>query len=671
MEFKTQYYTPMDRESAGNSSPEVSPAANLEEPIIPISDIGATVPEGSRFGSFLQTAQAAIRKGVGSIELSTGMGGQQEPAGAESYGKDAREALREMARANEVMFTSVHTPVQIGNLSGFNPQQGNYSDETRDYELEEVKKAIKFAADVSQGGAVVVHTGEFNRTMFDAPWNKNGMFEAYEEESQKAVKQLVDTRTGKLITEVRLNQIVPQAKWKRAGNDYTDANGKYVKTGDYTDYDGNKVDRTARVPEFNKNGEVIIEERKFSDFFNEAGEINREKEKAVGRPLTPEETVTPEEAFLYATTETQERIARGYALYYGMNTEEKMKSIKKMKESLKYYEELEKTVPKDQHWKLMQKMEPIIGGLVPSEDKLPSQILKDAIKNNEKAIEEGREMMTGQLQSAKEQELLRKHAVSAWKYAKQKTAESYGEAGIYAMEESLNNPYANRDIFVAPENIFPEMGFGSHPDELIELVKTGRAEMARRLVKDYGYDQKKADETSKRFIKATLDTQHLGMWWKHFKQKPGESYEAKKERFDQWYLNEVERLQKEGVVGYVHLVDSMGGGHHHLPAGQGDLPVVEAVKKLKSLGFKGMINSEGHEEESRFGQGRMMVETWKAFGSPLFGRAGYFGGFGGAMPQTWTEVQSSYFGRTYPPRFIFGSYAPSNDWHLWSEVPME
>lgn len=41
MEFKTQYYTPMDRESAGNSSPEVSPAANLEEPIIPISDIGA------------------------------------------------------------------------------------------------------------------------------------------------------------------------------------------------------------------------------------------------------------------------------------------------------------------------------------------------------------------------------------------------------------------------------------------------------------------------------------------------------------------------------------------------------------------------------------------------------------------------------------------------------
>lgn len=197
--------------------------------------------------------------------------------------------------------------------------------------------------------------------------------------------------------------------------------------------------------------------------------------------------------------------------------------------------------------------------------------------------------------------------------------------------------------------------------------------MAKRLVKDYGYDKEKANDMSNRFLKATFDTQHLGMWWKHFKAKKGESYGKKKERFDNWYLENVEKMQKANIIGNIHLVDAMGGGHHHLPAGQGDLPVVKAIRKLKAMGYNGIINSEAHEEESRFGQGRMLVQTWKAFGSPLFGKTGYFGsiGGGGEFPQAWSEVQSAYFGRTYPPRFIFGAYAPSNDWRLWSEVPME
>ena len=38
--------------------------------------------------------------------------------------------------------------------------------------------------------------------------------------------------------------------------------------------------------------------------------------------------------------------------------------------------------------------------------------------------------------------------------------------------------------------------------------------------------------------------------------------------------------------------------------------------------------SEGHGEES-WGPGRIMTKTWEAFGSPVFGKGGYFGA--GAM----------------------------------------
>ena len=134
--FQTAYSTPMDREYTGNHVADVKPSANIEEPIFPVNEIGQTVTEGRQFGTFIQTATAAIRTGAGKIELQPGVGGGEEAAGMENYGKDARETLREVAKVNEVTFTSVHTPAgSVANLSGFNPQQGSFSDEFRKKEF--------------------------------------------------------------------------------------------------------------------------------------------------------------------------------------------------------------------------------------------------------------------------------------------------------------------------------------------------------------------------------------------------------------------------------------------------------------------------------------------------------------------------------------------------------
>ena len=699
MEFKSAYYHPMDRDYMGNVAPEVKPTANIEEPIFPIKQVGQTVTEGGRFGNLIQTATAAIRAGAGTIELQTQMGGAAEPVGAESYGKDAREAIREMAKANEVVFTSVHTPTAVGNMSGFNPQQGNFNDEHRKIELEEVKKAIKFAADATQGGAVVVHTGEFHRPMFDAKWNTEGKwkgaFVGYDEEPERTVMHLVDDRNGRVISEVRRNQEVFRPVWNRykGKETYIDENGKAINPGDYIDYEGNKVENFEdRVPEYDFDKGIFKTEKKiWADFVAEAAERNNQFEKNQGRPPSGDDIITPEEAFLQAQLESNIGVAKGWAVSYGMRVKNELEELKRIKEKLKYYEKVEKRCNEEELRLLKKEAGTMLTGVglgVP-EKKLPSEMLKDLLWKVRRGIESERDMATSQMQQAQEQELMKDHAVSISKYAKKKTMQSYADAGMYAMRQSQNNPHVNKDVFVAPENIFPEMGYGSHPEELMDLVKTARKAMVERLTQQYiddptgkldekgepflvpnpdytGMDTGKAEEIAKKHLKATLDTQHLGMWWKHFTPKAGETEERRKKRFNSWYMDHIEKLAKEDIIGNIHLVDCMGGAHQHLPVGQGDLPLVEALKLLKKKGYKGFINSEAHGEE-RFGQGRILIETWKALGSPI--TSGYFGGAG--APMAWTEVHQSYFGRTYPPKFVFGAYSPSNDWTLWSQVPME
>lgn len=698
MEFRTAYYHPMDREYAGNAPSEVKPQANIEKPIVPLRQLGQSVTEGGRFGTLLQTATAAIRSGTGSIELQTQMGGGAEPVGAESYGKEAREAFRELSKANEVVFTSVHTPTNVGNLSGFNPQQGNFSDEHRKIELDEVKKAIKFAADAAQGGAVVVHTGEFHRPIFDADWNKQGKwanaFQGYEEEPEKTVMHLVDERTGRVISEVRRNQVVYRPKWNvhEGKESYVDENGKRVNPGDYVDYEGRKVENfEERVPRYDAE-KGIFETRRmtWNDFVNEAKERNDTFKNQYGRSPQGNEIVTPEESFLQAQLESNIGVAKGWALNYGMRVKEQMEAVKKIKNGISYYEEVEKGASPQDLVALRQELPDRYGmGLLGKENKLPSEILKEQLWELRKHIESSRDMATSQMQQAREQEEMKRHAVSISKYAKKKSLQSFADAGLYAMKQTEHNPHVTKDVFVAPENIFPEMGFGSHPQELKELVKGARQEMVNKLTSkmvedptgkldehgkpvmvpnpDYsGMEKNKAEELAQKHIKATLDTQHLGMWWKHFKAKKGETEQDRKKRFHKWYMDQIEDLSKEDVIGNIHLVDAIGAGHQHLPAGQGELPLVEAIKLLRKNGYKGFINSEGFGEE-RYSPGRILIETWSTFGSPI--QAGYFG----AAPtaQSWTEVRGGYFGQSYPPKFVFGSYSPSNDWTLWSQVPME
>ncbi|MFO8015504.1 MAG: hypothetical protein R6U32_00205 [Candidatus Woesearchaeota archaeon] len=671
------YGTAMDREYSANMIQETQTtpytgASNLErpvgtarsEPTLAVDEIGQTVAEGrAGGGTFIESVQAALRKGAASVELSAQMEGQEPGTGVASYGVQKRRELREMARANEINVASVHTPSQIGNLSGFAGPEKGFVDEQREMFLNEVKKAVNFAADVTNGGAVVVHTGEYQRPISEEPWAKDKygrhIFKQYEEEPQRAIMRIVDDRTGQVIQQVRKNQEVYRPEWLTADNEYTytdEETGQQVRVnkGDYVDYEGRKVDIEHRVPLWEEeSGKFKVRPMRWEDFVEEANERNQGKPK--------DQWITPEQGLLHATIETQAGQARGWAMYHGMQMKQVKDQLDKAKQSYEYWKKVEDATPEEEKWKLKKSFERE-GGLMPPEYQLPTELLNERIESMRKNIEHIQQATVGYEQQAMEQELFKKHAVPISQYAKKKSMQSYAEAGVYAMDQTKARQLS-KPVFVAPENIFPEMGYGSHPQEMIDLVQNARKAMADKLMNDRGLSQDKAKKMAREHIKTTLDTEHIGMWKRYFQKKPGESEEQFNKRFNNWYMEQVKEMEKADIIGHVHIADGFGYGHANLPAGHGDMPVVDAVSYLKKKGYEGAFLSEGYGDASR-----MLREAWKTFGTPIYSASGPVRP--GAQTR-WSDVQQSYFGQGQTPMYIFGTYSPSNDWQLWSQVPME
>jgi hypothetical protein len=276
----------------------------------------------------------------------------------------------------------------------------------------------------------------------------------------------------------------------------------------------------------------------------------------------------------------------------------------------------------------------------------------------------------------------------------------YAESGIHAMRKTKDS---NNPVVVAIENIFPER-FGGNLEELKWVIKKSRERMVEMLTEPkiqtgvsrkpnemteeklnealipgrkgmlqenpfyMGVSREEAEKIAERHIKATLDTGHLNMWKKYWQDAPELTREQNDAKFKEWYLKQVESLAKENMVGNVHLADNFGYQDEHLSPGQGNAPIKEAIAILKKHGYdKALTVEPGADATTDLSDFHGLMKTWRLFGSPVYGA-----GMGSPqIPQKWTDVQYSYFGQNRPPYFVFGPYAPSNDWTLWSAVPME
>lgn len=273
-------------------------------------------------------------------------------------------------------------------------------------------------------------------------------------------------------------------------------------------------------------------------------------------------------------------------------------------------------------------------------------------------IKHEKEAMAAQESIRKRYEELRENLQPMEEVARQRSIQSYAEAGVMAWEETRNNPHAKAPVTVGPEIGWPQ-GYGGHPDEFIELITTARQEMQKKL-QQQGMSAKEAAKAAKTHIRGTFDTGHMGMWLENFRQDL--PYEERLKEFKKWYKQQVRKLVESDTVGSIQAVDSMSAAHAHLPPGSGILPVKEAVQEFLDSGFTGFVVSEGHEEE-RFGEGRILTKTWEEFNPHLtFGAMGVEG----------RMAHQGYFSQPYSPRQMFGSYTPPfGEYKPWSEIPFE
>jgi hypothetical protein len=599
MRFDNDYWHALDKQTAERIN--VSPKY-----------IGRSTPP---MADQVESLKGRIFQGATHVELGfwgSGKGSKQQGATTpEMYGKEQREALRQMAKINDITL-SVHSTPNAGPLSGMNYEQGGFSKETQERSLDEVRRAVDFAAEVVRGGPVVVHLqGEFPK-----PISERKGFEAYDGEAKESPVYFVNKETGRIESlrrDMRVS-VVDEEKTKEAG----ELRFKRKEFGEFVD-------------EFNRLSED--EKRKYS---NNPGKYFYSN-------------------FMMKDIEALEGESERFH-HHAQQAERKLREIEEMKEKYSDFVggRYNKEAAKKEYVNWL-----VAKGIVPDEKyshpeeykkivENPVSYLNSHIKEIERERRYYEETAIGQGKKADSYKSDIENLKPLEEVGLEKSATGVAEAAIYAYKKEkkmdLENP-----LFIAPENIFPEMGYGGHPDELKEVVLKSREIMARKLNEKEGVPMEQAERIAKEHIKATFDIGHANTWKKFFN--------GNDEDFNKWLKTKVKELNEKEIIGHVHLSDNFGYYDEELPVGEGTAPVKEFVKQMREEGYKGKMVVESPEDKA-------LYPAWRTLSSPIYRING--------ATSTWTEIEGSYFGRTARPVYVFGEgVEPSEDWRNWSGASLE
>jgi len=601
--------------------------AMQEKPIEQINlsakDIGISMGIGDPWTSI----KTAITAGASHVELGfMGMqkGTVSSPTGVtpEIIGKNKREDIRQFAKINKVTL-STHASANVIGFAGL--REDRFDDSVAQQAVYEVKRAIDFAADTTDGGPVVVHTGEFPRPICEA----GKEFLAHKDEQKKAMWGLVD-KNGKMRTMLTRDYTVPRVKMK-------EENG-------------------VMVPEVDKKGEYVVEELSFEMFQQQA-----KKEGVPAEKLFFKEFMEKERLRASAERKRWENQGNEYKKHYDV--------LKKMEDSI---QALAKKNPEAAIYTAKQyAREKGIAPSIESEEeyddfkKNPLKFIekhRDHLKKEisysyENSVAAARQEREIELEIGNREKGIPGTIKTLREYAEEKSAGNIADLGMYALEvekkKGLKNP-----LFIAPENVFPEQ-FGSHPEELRDLILKSRKAMEEKLVEQKKMSREKAKQVAEDHIKATFDIGHANTWRKYF--------QGSDEDFKKWFKKQTKELLDKKIIGHVHIADNFGYYDEHLAPGQGNAPIEDFIKQVTKAGLKDkMIVEPGAQGEGESIYGSMFSAWAKVASSPIY-RVGN-------ISRSWTDIDSSYFGATHTPRYMTGGYLvnpKSEEDNWWSGTPIE
>ncbi|RME54966.1 sugar phosphate isomerase/epimerase [Candidatus Woesearchaeota archaeon] len=612
----------------------------LETVDLSTKDVGISMGIGDPW----QSIKTAVTAGATTVELGF-MGAHKGSISSPTsitpgtIGKTKREDIRTFAKLNNVKLTT-HASPNINPVSGFSRDARGFSDMVAQNSIMEIKRAIDFAADTAEGGAVVFHTAEFPRDITSF----NEFQPKYGEWQKEEVASLVNKETGQVI-QFQKGQVLLEPKWK------TNEMGQYVDSED------NVIKPEERfvkgVPVYDENGRVKFNEKRWNDFEKEAQEWNKQH---------PDQKTSAAKLFYIASQRSQVERAAPFAYNYMRAYEQGVKDLELLKKALNDTIELENATPKKNWFMIKNNIknneELRKRGIdIPDDVEKPSEFLKEQLKQRSLHLEREKQGFMGYSQELEQMEKMQKEIVPIEEYGVKRSAQKMAEVAMYAYEVTKKKKL-KKPLFIAPENVFPENGYGAHPQELKKLIMGGREEMVK-ILKQKGVSEDKAKKLAETHIKATFDIAHANTWRKFFNKSD--------EEFDKWLEKQVDDLMKNKVIGHAHVSDNFGYYDEHVSPGEGNTPIEMFMEKLnKNKDFKGHIVTEPGaqgEGESIFGG---MFGAWaKLASSPMY-RVG-------AVSKTWSDIQGSYFGRTYSPSVISGQYHinPKGDENWWSGTPIE
>ncbi|MDP3918447.1 MAG: TIM barrel protein [Nanoarchaeota archaeon] len=622
---KTNYFNAMDKE--GN------------RPSIHISELGVS----SKMGDIIPNLKGDIASGASHVELGfmgTGKGslsgGNTTP---EMFDKEKREEIRLMSKINGVSL-STHASVKIQGFAGFNPQARTFSEKDANENLIELKRTIDFAADTAGGGAIVCHTTEFPRMLED------DRFEI-EPEREKII-YFADSETGE-IKQVTKGQEIYLPDFQKD------------KQGNYIDIEGKKINN---IQDFYKRVPVLDEEGNIQDFkpktYNDI-----KKETQAWNNKNPDKKIDPNYMFFMLSQRESYERSFAFAEQYSRSfqkTQEDIKLYKKRVHELKEFEagitdpkklaEFRKTFEREGTGKYANEVK-----LKPGEN--PSDWWAKKLKETETGALREKEGYMGYRKEIEKIEHSLARTKSIEEVGLERTAKTLANAAMYAYEkekkEKLKSP-----LFIAPENLFPEGGYGSHPEELKKIIQSSREAMIKQL-NQKGIKGEEAKKIAREHIKATFDIGHANTWSKYFK--------GDKKEFDNWIIKEVKGLVDEGIIGHVHLSDNFGYYDEHLTPGAGNAPIQDFLKSLKDKKYEGKLIVEWGAQASGL-PSEAMIGAWANLAnSPIYRVEGQ------ASPK-WEDLENTgYFATASSPFMTVGKYATAlgKDWQLWSysEAPIE
>lgn len=612
-DYLGNYNTAMDREY-------FEPLSSSEkEQLMPMGQISISA---NPMIDQLQALKTRIFQGASKVELGFMGSGKGSMQGGnttpEMYSREHREAIRELAEINRVEITTHATP-RTGSLAGTG--QEGFSDETRRAGLFEIQKAIDFAADVARGGAVVVHTGEWQRGIGEVKKYKDGGdFSSYNftdvgGKKEEEIISLADEKTGGI------------QRFRKDFEIYEPVIKESVKTesGDIINI-YNKI-----------NGVVEIKKKGYKDIIDEIKEKERDnirydKEKNVFEVKTEEgkwERRTEEQVFARRFMQAEYDKALTESLRY--NPEKEKERIDEMENQ---FETLKKE-----------------GKINPEKESLfKQQIMQE--KRQLHHMEEHNALSAAQARKTLDNIDKMKPLEEV---GLKKTAETVAQAAVYAYKKEIEMKL-EKPLFVAPENIFPEQ-YGAHPQELKRIIQASRETMTKYIMDNPNKfnisTEAEAKKAAESHIKATFDIGHAYTWKKYFN--------GEEKDFNKWLLNQVDDLVKDKIIGHVHISDNFGYDDEHVTPGEGKVPIAEFVNIIKKDKSIGMNVEPAHQDFEA------LMGAWRLFGSPITG-------LGGSRTDRWTNLEGGYFGKTRSPYFVFGEYAPSDEYRgspFWTGLPLE